>query len=100
MANWKIGEAKQRLSEVVRASGKAPQRIFNRNRLVAAVVSPQDLEALRRYRQASSMSLADLFAEAATLAAAERPGEAPYRLDVPSREDRVNPLFEVFDSRE
>lgn len=45
---WKIGEAKQRFSEVVRRAAREPQVIQNRSRVVAVVVSPEQAAQLRR----------------------------------------------------
>lgn len=96
---WKIGEAKQRLSQVVRASAEAPQQIYNRDRLVAAVDSPRDLDILERHRQHEARSLADLVAEASSIAPqSSAPGEA-YSLETPRREDRPNPLTDLVDGR-
>jgi antitoxin (DNA-binding transcriptional repressor) of toxin-antitoxin stability system len=36
---WKVGEAKQQFSEVLRRSEAEPQLIYRRHRLVAAVVA-------------------------------------------------------------
>jgi hypothetical protein len=44
---WKIGEAKQHFSEVVRLAEKSPQVIKNRDRVVAVVMSPSDAQQLR-----------------------------------------------------
>jgi PHD/YefM family antitoxin component YafN of YafNO toxin-antitoxin module len=48
--HWKIGEAKQRLSEVIRLAQRRPQRILHRERLVAAIISADELEAFQRWR--------------------------------------------------
>lgn len=36
---WKSAQAKQNLSRLIRAASSEPQQIYNRNRLVAAVIS-------------------------------------------------------------
>jgi prevent-host-death family protein len=48
--DWKIAEAKQRFSEVVRAAEDEPQRIYNRNELVAAVVSAAEIKEFLTWR--------------------------------------------------
>ena len=85
MDTWKVGEAKQRFSEVIRRSGVEPQKIYSRDRLVAAVVSPGALElldGLDRYH--ATRTLGELFAEAREICAEEE-----YALDVGERVDRA-----------
>ena len=91
MDMWRIAEAKQQFSEVVRRSGHAPQKIYRRDRLVAAVVSPDALatiEAVRR--QQSPRTLADAFSDIRLACLEER-----YELELPERRDRealLNPF--------
>ena len=83
-ADWRIGEAKQRFSEVVRRSSSEPQRIYNRDRLVAAVVSAElldEIEQLRRER--STWTLDKAFSEIRDIC-----DEEGYQLDVGKRRDR------------
>ena len=86
MDTWKVGEAKQRFSEVIRAvRAVEPQKIYSRDRLVAAVVSPGALElldGLDRYH--ATRTLGELFAEAREICAEEE-----YALDVGERVDRA-----------
>ena len=56
---WKIGEAKQHFSEVVRLAEKSPQVIKNRDRVVAVMMSPHDAER----RLAGPANLGAFFAE-------------------------------------
>ena len=42
---WQVGEAKQQFSEVLRRSESAPQLIYRRNHLIAAVVSMDEAKA-------------------------------------------------------
>jgi antitoxin (DNA-binding transcriptional repressor) of toxin-antitoxin stability system len=84
--NWKIAEAKQRFSEVVKAAEGEPQFIFNRDRLVAAVVEPEVFqEFLVWQREGERRTLADSFAELRKICAEEN-----YTLEIPAREDRPN----------
>jgi hypothetical protein len=48
--DWKIGEAKQHLSEVIRLAQHTPQRLHHRERLVAAIVSADEYQAFERWR--------------------------------------------------
>ena len=93
--NWKIGEAKQRFSEVVRAAEDEPQKIYNRDRLVAAVVGPGEIKDFLAWRERRMKgSLADSIRELSRICA-----EEGYTLEIPSREqkDRPNPFAEDLD---
>ena len=82
--HWRIAEAKQRFSEVVRCSASEPQKIYNRDRLVAAVVSPElfaEIERLRHER--SARTLGEAFSEVREICV-----EEGYELDVGERRDR------------
>lgn len=81
---WTIATARQHLPEVVGLAAREPQRVYRREQLVAAVVSPQladEIEQLRR------PSLAAKLAELQRLCA-----EDNYELAAPPRRDRANPL--------
>ena len=93
--NWKIGEAKQRFSEVVRAAKDEPQKIYNRDRLVAAVVGPGEIADFMVWRERHRKgSLADSIRELSRICA-----EEGYTLEIPSRKwlDRPNPFAEDLD---
>ena len=82
---WKVAEAKQQFSEVIRRSGSEPQQIYNRDRLVAAVVNPAALEQLGQAEHERSVrSLGELLAEARDICTAE-----DYVLEVGERADRA-----------
>lgn len=86
--NWKVAEAKQRFSEVVRAAEEEPQLIYNRGRLVAAVVPAEELQeflAWREWREHSS--LGDAFTALRKICAEEE-----YSFEIPPRKDRPNPF--------
>ena len=84
MDMWRIGEAKQRFSEVVRRSGTEPQKIYNRDRLVAAVVSPDTLKTIQRvHREQPTRTLAEAFSELREICA-----EESYALEIGERRDR------------
>jgi antitoxin (DNA-binding transcriptional repressor) of toxin-antitoxin stability system len=85
---WKIGDAKQHFSEVIRAAEQEPQWIYNRERLVAAVVEPETLQEFLAWREKDRRtSLADAFAGLRDLCAEEH-----YEIEIPSRQDRQNPF--------
>lgn len=82
--SWRIGAAKQQFSEVVRRSQTEPQKIYNRNQLVAAIVSPEILNELEEPKsEQPGRTLADLFAEFRTICADEG-----YELQVGERRNR------------
>lgn len=85
--SWKVAEAKQRFSQVIRAAAREPQPILNRDRLVGAVIGPEDLERLRRLREREERSLGTLFADLREICA-----EESFELEAPARVDRVNPF--------
>ena len=83
--NWKIGQAKERFSEVVREAAEEPQRIYKRDRLVAAVVDADDLEEFLKWKRGrEGRSLADAFDELRRIRGDEAPIEAPPRRDRPN----------------
>jgi antitoxin (DNA-binding transcriptional repressor) of toxin-antitoxin stability system len=84
---WKIGEAKQRFSEVVREAADEPQWIYKRDRLVAAVVDAESLATFLEWkRRRERRTLADAFEELRRI----RGDEA--WIEVPPRRDRPNPF--------
>jgi prevent-host-death family protein len=91
--NWKIAEAKQRFSEVVREAAEGPQLIYNRDRLVAVIVDAGeygDFEAWKEKGKAPSM--AEAIAEIRRICAQEG-----YDLEVPERRDRTNDFATALD---
>ena len=90
MDSWGIGEAKRWFSEVVRRSGTEPQKIYNRDRLVAAVVSPDLLDSVQNLRKKqSTCSLAEDFSEIREICTEEN-----YNLEIGKRQDRRNWIAE------
>ena len=85
--SWKVAEAKQRLSEVIRDAQKEPQIITNRETPVAAVLSAADLGVYLELRDKHRHTLRDAI-EALVGAAAEE----DYTLHPPARVDRASPL--------
>lgn len=87
MADWKIADAKERFSELLRESEAEPQLIFNRERFVAAVVDADTYSAFEKWRESQrAPSLADRFAELRGIAAQQH-----YILRVPRRRSRPTP---------
>ncbi len=91
--DWKVAEAKQRFSEVVRLAAEEPQLIYKRDRLVAAVIDGDTLQAFESWRQRQQQaSLADAFMNLRSLAAEEH-----YVLEIPGRGDRPNAFADAID---
>jgi hypothetical protein len=81
---WTIATARQHLPELVGMAAREPQRVYRRDKLVAAVVSPEladEVENLRR------PTLAMKLVELQRLCA-----EDNYELTAPPRRDRANPF--------
>jgi len=88
---WNVADAKQRFSEVVRSVKDEPQLIFNRDRLVAAVVDAESWQAFQAWQtRQRQVSLAEAFDELRHMAA-----EESYELEVPERLDRANDFSKV-----
>jgi len=90
---WKVSEAKQRFSEVVKSAAGEPQLIFNRDRLVAAVVDGETLRAFEDWqRRCNRASLAERFVNLRAIAT-----EEGYVMATPERRDRANAFAEIVD---
>ena len=83
---WKIAEAKQQLSALLRRAQEEPQMIYNRDRLSAVVLGADEYARFERWRsQADAPTLADGARGARRVLAAEG-----YELALPRRRDRAN----------
>jgi hypothetical protein len=86
---WKVAQAKQRLSEVLRHAAQEPQEILNREELVAVVLGKKDLNAFREWqREHASPSLAEALKVAQRICK-----EEGYELPPSPRVDRENALL-------
>lgn len=91
--DWKIAEAKQSFSELVKAAEDEPQWIYNRDKLVAAVVPAETLKEFLDWRhQKERRTLGDAFAELRRIC-----GEEDYTLEIPPRQERPNPFPDALD---
>lgn len=94
--SWNIAQAKQKFSEVVRLTAEEPQVIYNRGRVVAAVIDAKTLEAIEACRrQARTPTLAEELAELRRIAA-----EEDYELEIPPRGDRPNAFVQMLEEEE
>lgn len=92
---WRIAEAKQRFSEVLRQAASEPQLILNRDQAVAAIVDAEtfrQFEAWRRERQRPRLTAA--LAELRELCAEDRHDQP---LQTPSDPDRPNAFADALD---
>ena len=81
---WKIADAKQRFSEVLRRAEREPQVIQNRDRVVAVVMSPS---AAKQALNGAAPSMRDALADLRRVCS-----EADYALEVPERATRDVPV--------
>jgi prevent-host-death family protein len=90
---WNIAQAKQRFSEIVRRATESPQLIYNRNRLVAAIIDAEDYRAFKKWSErATEHTLAEELAELRQIM-----GEENYELSLPPRSTRRNGFVETLE---
>ncbi len=90
---WKVAQAKQRFSEVLRASSLEPQIIARREQPVAALVSMKDFAEFSRWREQQAQgNLGEAFAELREICL-----EEGYRLPLSKRADRPNSFLSAAD---
>src|SRR5688572_20382896 len=90
---WRVSEAKERFSEVLRAANDEPQFILNRDRVVAAIVDPETFKAFDEWRQRENRrTIGDDFEEFRRIC-----GEEDYVLEVPPRWNRPNAFVDAID---
>ena len=81
---WKIAQAKKRFSEMIHKAKKEPQMIYNRNNIVAAVVSAEEYEEFKKYKnKIESDSLESAFSELREICTEEN-----YEIILPERKNR------------
>jgi hypothetical protein len=81
---WTISSARQNLPALVASAAKEPQAIYRRNRLVAAVLSPEALDELNAARK---VSVGSAFARLREICR-----EEDYQFVPAPRRDRRNPF--------
>jgi hypothetical protein len=90
---WTVARARERFSELLRRTEAEPQPIYNRDRLVAAVISAESFAEYSAWSEGTRRrSIADAFDELRGIL-----GEEEYELEIPPRVDRRNELTEVLD---
>ncbi len=90
---WNIAQAKQSFSDLVRQAAEGPQLIYNRKRLVAAVIDAEDYRAFTEWSEhVRGRTLADELAELREIMR-----EEDYVLTPPPRSTRPNALVEMLE---
>lgn len=83
---WRVAEAKEKFSEMLRRAAETPQQIFSRDRLVAVVLGPESFESFETWKdQRDRVTMGEAFAELRALCSEE--GYVP---EIPPRVDRAN----------
>ena len=91
--NWNIAEAKQKFSELVRAAEEEPQWIYNRDKLVAAVVPPDSLQEFLDWKARTKRpTMAEALEKLRRICE-----EESYSLEIPPRKTRPNPFADALD---
>lgn len=89
--DWNIATAKQQFSEVVRLTAEEPQAIYNRDKPVAVMVSAQEYEEFRQWReQRRKPTMSELFAEIRQILATQ----GDDGIELPTRLTRYNPMVD------
>lgn len=79
---WTIASARRNLPALIGMAAREPQRVYRRNKLVAAVVDPRVADAVS---EANQPTLGEAVSELQRICA-----EDDYELVVPPRRDRAN----------
>ena len=91
--NWNIADARSQFAKILELAKRTPQKLANRGRVQAVVVSAEAYAEFERWRQANhGQSLPEALAELRTLCAEER-----YTLPEAKRKDRKNTFIEALD---
>ncbi|MBW8877684.1 MAG: type II toxin-antitoxin system Phd/YefM family antitoxin [Acidobacteria bacterium] len=91
--NWNIADAKQKFSELIRAAEDEPQWIYNRDKLVAAVIPGVTLEEFLAWRnERERPSLGEAFAELRRICEEEE-----YTFENRPSQERPNPFPDALD---
>lgn len=93
MKEWKISEAKARLSEVVSHCVDEPQVLYNRKKPVAALIDMEEYEQFLEYKKSTKKkTMAELLDELREINKHE-----PEMDELPPRNDRPMPDFDDLD---
>ena len=83
---WSVAKAREHFSDLLRKAASEPQEIYNRDRLVAAVLGPESFRELTEsLERTARKTLKESFAELRKIMAEEE-----YKLEIPPRKNRKN----------
>lgn len=86
---WKLAEAKQQFSEVVRRAASEPQVIFNRDRPVAVLVAVADFDEYQEWKRSKTRgTMAQAIDDLVEICREEE-----WTYEAPPRFNRPNPLI-------
>lgn len=89
---WNIANAKQQFSEVVRLTAQEPQAIYNRDKPVAVMISPEEYEQFQQWkREQKRPTLGALFAD---IRAALQADGFDDGIEILPRTTRYNPMVD------
>lgn len=93
---WNIAQAKQHFSQIVRQATQGPQLIYNRKRLVAAVIDAEEYRAFKEWSaRDSSRTLASEMADLRQILR-----EEDYELRLPPRSTRANEFMDQLEEEQ
>jgi hypothetical protein len=90
---WTMAEARKRLPDVVRAAEREPQVLYRREKIVGAIIGPQELQKLRPDVAAPKGTIEDKFAELRKILDEEGIDSA-FPEGFPERSTRPNPFVD------
>lgn len=81
---WKIADAKTGFSSLIKKAGNEPQFIYNRDKMVAVVVSSKEYDEYKAIKESySRRNIASVISEFSSLCSDES-----YTFEVPQRSNR------------
>ncbi|KAF1046505.1 type II toxin-antitoxin system Phd/YefM family antitoxin [Xylophilus sp.] len=90
--SWNIANAKQQFSEVVRLAVEEPQAIYNRDKPVAVLISADEFEKFKQWKEAQRRpTISELFADIRAALIAEGAEDG---IELPPRTTRPNPMVD------
>ena len=90
---WSVAKAREQFSDLLRKAALEPQEIYNRDRLVAAVLGPDSFRELSQLMEKRTRkTLGESFADLRKVMA-----EEGYRLEIPPRKNRKNDFPKFLD---
>ena len=90
---WSVAKAREQFSDLLRKAAIEPQEIYNRDRLVAAVLGPDSFRELSEFMEKRTRkTLGESFADLRKVMA-----EEGYRLEIPPRKNRKNDFPKLLD---